>query len=53
MKTLKELGGWPVLEGEAWSGEGYEWWEQVYKMTEHGFSTSKIVYVATGTDDRD
>ena len=53
LKTLKELGGWPVLEGEGWSGEGYEWWEQVYKMAEHGFSSSKIVYLATGTDDRD
>ena len=53
LETLKELGGWPVLEGEGWSGEGYQWWEQVYKMTEHGFSTSKIVYLATGTDDRD
>ena len=53
LETLKELGGWPVLEGEGWSGEGYEWWEQVYKMTKEGFSTSKIVYLATGTDDRD
>lgn len=53
LDTLKDLGGWPVLEGDGWSGKGYHWWDQVYKMTESGFSTNKIVYLAIGTDDRD
>ena len=28
LDTLKELGGWPVIEGDGWSDEGYQWWEQ-------------------------
>ena len=42
-----------LIEGDGWSGKGYHWWDQVYKMTESGFSTNKIVYLAIGTDDRE
>ncbi len=28
-RILKDLGGWPVLEGDQWSDQGYIWYEQV------------------------
>ena len=53
LDTLKKFGGWPVLEGEAWVGEGYQWWEQVYKMSDGGFGKNNIVYLSVSTDDKD
>ena len=40
--TLKKFGGWPVLMGEDWVGEGYQWWEQVYKMSDGGFGKTTL-----------
>ena len=53
LENLKTLGGWPVLDGDGWSGDGYHWWEQVYEMSKIGFFTHYIVYLAVGTDDKD
>ena len=25
-KILEGLGGWPVVDGDSWSGEGFSWW---------------------------
>lgn len=53
LDTLKSFGGWPVLEGEDWVSEGYQWWEQVYKASEGGFGKNNIVYISVATDDKD
>ena len=53
LETLKGFGGWPVLEGDDWVGEGYQWWEQVYKLSDGGFGKNNIVYLSVGTDDKD
>ena len=31
-EILKQFGGWPVLEGDAWNDEGYIWYEQVSRQ---------------------
>ena len=28
MKIMNELGGWPILQGEKWSGEKFVWQKQ-------------------------
>ena len=47
-KVLKELGGWPVTEGNKWKNEAsFKWYDQILKMEEKGFyeeSKSIIAY---------
>lgn len=32
LELLKELGGWPVLDGEAWNDTGYDWVRQMARL---------------------
>lgn len=52
---LKQLGGWPVLEGEEWDkkyngDKPYIWYEQVYKFRELGYSVDYFVDFSVTTD---
>lgn len=47
---LKSLGGWPVLEGAAWSPEGFKWYESVYKFRKQGYSIDYLVDFSVTTD---
>lgn len=35
---VKKLGGWPVLDGEAWQDGDFEWKQSVKKFRKQGFS---------------
>nr|CAD7406995.1 unnamed protein product [Timema poppensis] len=37
-ELLKELGGWPVLEGDAWKEADFTWLNAVYKFRKAGYS---------------
>nr|CAD7452415.1 unnamed protein product [Timema tahoe] len=37
-ELLKELGGWPVLEGDAWKEADFTWLNTVYKFRKAGYS---------------
>nr|CAD7261573.1 unnamed protein product [Timema shepardi] len=37
-ELLKELGGWPVLEGDAWNEADFTWLNAVYKFRKAGYS---------------
>ena len=50
MEVLKELGGWPVLEGSKWNGDGFKWYEQMYKHREIGFSVDYFYDFSVSTD---
>ena len=39
---LKELGGWPVLEGDSWDSETFNWWDYSAKSLGLGLSGSYI-----------
>jgi len=47
---LKKLGGWPLLEGPAWSEDGYKWYEMNYKFRENGYSVDYLVDFSVTTD---
>lgn len=49
---LKELGGWPVLEGDSWDEENFSWIETVYKFREHGYSTDYLIDFSVVTDSK-
>ena len=44
-QILRRLGGWPVVEGEDWQGEGFLWHELSISAAEEGFDTSRIISI--------
>uniref|UniRef100_A0A1Y1KTX7 Peptidase M13 N-terminal domain-containing protein n=1 Tax=Photinus pyralis TaxID=7054 RepID=A0A1Y1KTX7_PHOPY len=42
-ELIKELGGWPVLEGENWKGDGFDWKKLIYKFRELGIGTNQFL----------
>ena len=56
LDSLKHLGGWPVLQGDGWNYwriVKYQWWEQVYRTSQGGFSSNSIVKITVDTDGKD
>ena len=51
-KMLKEMGGWPVLEGEGWDEESFNWIETVYTFRQHGYSTDYLIDFSIVTDSK-
>ena len=48
--VLKRVGGWPLLEGDSWSHDGFKWFEMVYKFREEGFLVDYLVDFSVTTD---
>ena len=51
-RILDRLGGWPVLEGDAWSeaNPNYLWYEQIFRFREMGYSVDYFVDFSVTTD---
>jgi len=49
---LKDMGGWPVLEGDAWDEEKFNWIEAVYTFRSHGYSTDYLIDFSIVTDSK-
>lgn len=47
---LESLGGWPVMKGDSWSEENFNWIEMVKKFRTLGFSTDYIFSFSVGLD---
>lgn len=47
---LKELGGWPVVEGDSWSEDDFNWIETVKKFRRMGLETQSIFSLYIDTD---
>jgi len=50
---LTEVGGWPLLEGEAWSEEGFKWYETTYKLRNAGYGHDYMIGLYPGVDVKD
>ncbi|KAF5303211.1 hypothetical protein FQA39_LY10124 [Lamprigera yunnana] len=47
---LKNLGGWPVLEGAKWSDGSFDWRQSVYKFRKIGYSVDYFMDFSVGID---
>jgi len=52
-EIIGKLGGWPVLEGENWSGENFKWHELSVKASDEGLSSDRMISIGIGTDSKD
>merc|ERR1711936_81333 len=50
---LNDIGGWPVLLGEKWQGENFQWHELSVKSSDKGFSYSAMIAIGISSDDKD
>ena len=51
-QMLKEMGGWPVLEGSSWDESQFSWIETVYTFRAHGYSTDYLIDFSIVTDSK-
>lgn len=49
-EILRELGGWPVLEGEKWNEGDFDWRQSVYKFRRAGYSVDYFIDFSVGID---
>ncbi|KAK2705540.1 neprilysin-2-like [Artemia franciscana] len=47
---IKELGGWPVLEGDSWDESSFVWYESVYQYRKVGYSVDYFIDFSVTTD---
>ncbi|XP_074031085.1 M13 family metallopeptidase neprilysin 2 isoform X2 [Leptinotarsa decemlineata] len=52
-EILKELGGWPVLEGDRWIDGDFDWRKSVYKFRKVGYSVDYFMDFSVGVDVKD
>jgi len=52
-EIVAKLGGWPVLEGEKWTGENFKWHELSIKASDEGLSSDRMISIGIGTDSKD
>jgi membrane metallo-endopeptidase-like protein 1 len=50
---MKELGGWPLLDGDKWTGTGFTWYQVAEKAGRLGFDTGTLLTITISTDDQD
>ncbi|CAL7951567.1 unnamed protein product [Xylocopa violacea] len=50
LDILKNLGGWPVLEGDQWDEDAFNWTESVYKFRKMGYSVDYFIDFSVGVD---
>jgi len=52
-ELVGKLGGWPVLEGDKWTGENFKWHELSVKAGNEGFSTNQMIKIRIKPDSKD
>lgn len=50
VKSLEELGGWPVVVGDAWSGDNFTWWDWTYLSNDLGMPIDILIDLSLGPD---
>ncbi|XP_075211266.1 M13 family metallopeptidase neprilysin 2 [Lycorma delicatula] len=49
-EILKEMGGWPVIEGDNWDEGSFDWKESVYTFRRLGYSMDYFLDFSVGVD---
>lgn len=39
-RTLRGMGGWPVVEGQRWNERGFDWTHTIYEFMKFGFNSN-------------
>lgn len=47
---LKEIGGWPAVEGDHWREDDFNWEELIYKFRKHGLFTMQFLLTIVDTN---
>lgn len=47
---MREMGGWPVVEGNNWTDVSWTWQKAAVDCREHGYSTDYVVDFSVGAD---
>lgn len=50
LNILRNLGGWPLLEGDQWNENEFNWMESVYKFRQMGYSVDYFIDFSIGVD---
>ena len=50
LKVIKAMGGWPVLEGDDWDKDNFNWFDMVYRFRDFGYSVDYLVDFSVDTD---
>ena len=50
LDILHQLGGWPVLHGEAWNGSKFDWRQSVFDFRAMGYSVDYFMDFSVSTD---
>ncbi|XP_050738565.1 neprilysin-2-like isoform X4 [Eriocheir sinensis] len=50
--VLRQMGGWPVLEGDTWDPSGFQWAQNVYINRQLGFSLDYLFDFSVSTNIR-
>ena len=50
LKVIKAMGGWPVLEGDEWDQDNFNWFDMVYRFRDFGYSVDYLVDFSVDTD---
>ncbi|XP_035217910.1 neprilysin-2-like [Stegodyphus dumicola] len=51
-EILRDLGGWPVVEGSNWNETSFDWMDTVSLMSRMGYSHNILMRLSVGKDDR-
>jgi len=52
-EIVAKLGGWPVVEGEKWSGENFQWHKLSVQASDEGLNSDRMISIGIGTDSKD
>merc|ERR1712123_213855 len=52
-ELVGKIGGWPVLEGDKWTGENFKWHELSVKASDQGLNADRMISIGIGSDSKD
>ena len=45
-EMISNIGGWPVVEGDRWSGDNFTWWNISIVAANMGFDFNSIITIS-------